>query len=127
MSEPQETASNFLTITGLSRATRAEYIAQWNGHPLRIKLDMAATLKLLGDADSCERAEVLSAQADLVAEVARRLIDLRIEKPSGDHAIVMISALDLDPTSAHHRVRHSAAHAVTAAMPRSIQPAAKAV
>jgi hypothetical protein len=120
-------ATNFVTVTGLSRATPAEYEAQWNGRPLRISLDMGATLKLLGDTDSSERAAVLSRQSDFVAAAAQRLLDMRMEKPSDDHATVMISALDLDPeASAHHRRRASPA-SLTAAGSRSAPPATRAV
>jgi len=113
-------ATNFVTITGLSRATPAEYVAQWNGRPLRILLDMGATLKLLGDVDSAERADVLSQQSDFVAAAAQRLLDMRTEKPADDDAVVMISALDLDPdASAHHRQRRVPPPSLTAAGPRS--------
>jgi hypothetical protein len=117
-------AINFVTITGLSRATPAEYEAQWNGRPLRIVLDMGATLKLLGDVDSAERADVLSQQSDFVAAAAQRLLDMRMEKPSKDHATVMISALDLDPeASTHHRRRRAPPSSITAAGPGSTPPA----
>lgn len=91
--------SNFVTVTGLRRATPAEYQAQWNGRPLRIKLDMGATLRLMGRTDSLDRGYILSGKSELVAGVAQRLIDMRLEKPDNDDAIVMISALDLDATS----------------------------
>jgi len=76
-------ATNFVTVIGLSRATPAEYEAQWNGLPLRIILDTGATLKLLGDAPSAEKAAILSMKANVVARAAQRLIDKRIEKPDG--------------------------------------------
>jgi hypothetical protein len=118
--------TNYVTITGLSRATPAEYQAQWNGRPLRISLDMGATMKLLGDADSSDRAAVLSRQSDFVATAAQRLLDMRMEKPSDDHATVMISALDLDSeASAHHRRRASPAS--LAGGRRSTPPATRAV
>jgi hypothetical protein len=121
-------ATNFVTVTGLSRATPAEYEAQWNGRSLRISLDMGATLKLLGDTDSSERAAVLSQQSDFVAAAAQRLLDMRMEKPSDDHATVMISALDLDPeASAHHRRRRASPASLTAVGSRSAPPATRAV
>jgi len=121
-------ATNFVTITGLVRATPAEYEAQWHGTPLRISLDMGATLKLLGDADSSERAAILSQQSDFVAEAAQRLLDMRIEKPSDFNATVMISALDLDPEgSSYHRRRRASRPAVTPDGPTSTSPAAEAV
>lgn len=58
-------------------------------------LDTAATLCLMGKCDAAEKAEVLTAKADIVANVAQRLIDMRLEKPNEDGGIVMISALDL--------------------------------
>lgn len=120
-------AINFVTVTGLSRAYPAEYEAQLNGRPMRILLDMGATLKLLGDAHSTERAAILSQQSDIVAAAALRLIDMRMEQPSEDHATVMISALDLDEGSAHHRRRRAPSASFTAAAPRSAPPAATAV
>lgn len=88
--------TNFVVATGLCRLTPAEYEAQWNGRPLRIMLDTAATLKLMGTCGSEEKAEILTAKAGLVAGVAQRLIDLRLEKPDEQGATVMISALDLE-------------------------------
>ena len=87
---------NLVTIIGLSRATPAEYEAQWCGRPLRIVLDMSATLALLGSAHSSEKVEILGLKAEIVAKAAQRLIDLRIEKPQEFFGIVAISALDLD-------------------------------
>ena len=95
MSEQDEIGSNFVMVLGLCRVTPAEYEAQWNGVPLRIALDMGATLKLLGEAHDGQAADVLSAKAEIVARTAQRLIDMRLEKPSIDEALVTISALDL--------------------------------
>jgi hypothetical protein len=88
--------ANQVTVIGLSRVEPAEYDAQWNGRPLRIVLDLSATLRLLGDARDFERADVLSLKSELVAQAAQQLIDAGIEKPSTEAAKVLISAIDLD-------------------------------
>jgi hypothetical protein len=36
-------------------------------------------------------------KADIVARAAQRLIDMRMEKPDGEEAVVTVSALDLEP------------------------------
>ena len=91
--------TNFVKVTGLRRASPAVYDAQWNGRPLRIALDTAATLRLMGNSDMEHKADILSNKSEVVAAVAQQLIDMRLEKPNDDHATIMISALDLDSSS----------------------------
>lgn len=88
--------TDYMKVIGLSRVAPAEYLAQWNGRPIRIMLDTGATLRLMEKPGSDNRSDILSEKADLVGSVAQRLIEMRLEKPSGDNAVVMISALDLD-------------------------------
>jgi hypothetical protein len=121
-------AETFVTVTGLIRATPAEYEAQWNGRPLRIILDTGATLKLLGDAPSSEKATVLSMKGDIVARAAERLIDMRIEQPRSDKAVVTVSALDLEPgASASPYATRDLRGSAMAAGPAAAMPRARAM
>jgi hypothetical protein len=100
---------NFVMVTGLCRTMPAEYLGQWNGRPLRIRLDTGATLRLMGDGQSADKAEILANKTDLIARVAQRLIDMRIEKPTHEGAEIIISALDVEePCSSRTGVAYAA-------------------